>query len=93
MTAASGRVGGLRRKREKAIAGRLRRGWARRCGVGRRLSEIAVLDTLGLDNSLARSKVPIGVAGAAARLLETERQEAWAREADLVGSWSAVCAG
>ena len=43
----------------------------------RRVLEIAVLDALGLDNSLARSKVLIGAAGAAAKLLEAEREEGW----------------
>jgi hypothetical protein len=38
--------------------------------------EIATLDALGLDNSLARSKVLIGAARAAAKLLEAER-EGW----------------
>lgn len=36
--------------------------------------EIAVLDALGLDNSLARSKVLIWAAGPAAKLLEAERE-------------------
>ncbi len=39
--------------------------------------EIAVLDALGLDNLLARSKALIGAAGAAAKLLEAEREEGY----------------
>jgi hypothetical protein len=46
-------------------------------GSVRRVLEIAVLDVLGLDNSLARSKVLIGAAGAAAKLLEAEREQGW----------------
>jgi hypothetical protein len=34
----------------------------------------------GGDDSLARSKVLIGVAGAAAQLLEEEREEGWGWE-------------
>ena len=37
---------------------------------------IAVLDALGLDNSLARGKVLTGAAGAAAKLLAAEREQA-----------------
>jgi len=43
----------------------------------RRVLEIAVLDALGLDNSLARSKVLIGPVAAASKLLVAEREEAW----------------
>ncbi len=43
----------------------------------RRVLEIAVLDALGLDNTLARSSVLIGAVGAAAKLLEAEREECW----------------
>ena len=43
-------------------------------GSVRRVLEIAVVDALGLDNSLARSKVLIGAAGAAAKLLEADRE-------------------
>jgi hypothetical protein len=39
--------------------------------------KIATLDTLSLDNSLARRKVLIGAAGAAAKLLEADRMEGW----------------
>jgi hypothetical protein len=39
--------------------------------------EIAVLDVLGLDNSIARSKVLIGAVTIAAKLLEAEREESW----------------
>lgn len=42
--------------------------------------EIALLDTLGLDNSVARSRVLIGGAAAAVKLLEVEREQAWGWE-------------
>ena len=43
----------------------------------RRVLEIAVLDALGLANSLARRKVLIGAVSAAGKLLEAEREEGW----------------
>ena len=50
----------------------------------RRVLAIAVLDALGLDNTIAKSKVLVGAAGAAAKLLEAEREEGhgWEGEAD-----------
>jgi hypothetical protein len=40
----------------------------------RRVLEIAVLDTLGLENSVARSRVLMGAVGIASRLLDAERE-------------------
>ncbi len=54
------RVGGLRRRRDKTIAGLYGVAGLGDVGSIRRLLEIATLDTLGLDNSIARSKVLIG---------------------------------
>ncbi len=59
------RLGGLRRKRERTVAAAYDL-----AGLGdipsiRRVLEIALLDTLGLDNSVARSRVLIGGAAAA----------------------------
>ena len=71
------RLGGLRRRREKTIAGLYDVAGLGDVASIRRVLEIAVLDALGLDNSLARSKVLIGAAGAAAKLLEAEREEGW----------------
>ena len=48
----------------------------------RRVMEIAVLDALGLDKALARSKVLIGAASAAAKLLEAEREESYGWETE-----------
>jgi hypothetical protein len=40
----------------------------------RRVLEIAVLATLGLDNSVARSRVLVGAVAAAAKLIDAERE-------------------
>jgi hypothetical protein len=64
------RLGGLRRKREKTVAGAYEVTGLSTVEDLRRLLEIAVLDTLGLDNSLARARVIIAAVGAAAKLLE-----------------------
>jgi hypothetical protein len=71
------RLGGLRRKREKTIAGAYDIAGLGDVASVRRVLEIAVLGALGLDNSLARSKVLIGAVGVAAKLLEAEREESW----------------
>lgn len=49
-------------------------------GSVRRVLEIAVLDTLGLDNSVARSRVLVGAATAAAKLIEAEREASFGWE-------------
>lgn len=36
-----------------------------------------MLDVLGLDDSIAPSKVLVGVVAAAAKLLQAEREESW----------------
>jgi hypothetical protein len=46
----------------------------------RRLLDIAVLDTLGLDDSVARSPVLVGAAAAAAKLIEAEREASFGWE-------------
>ena len=46
-------------------------------GSARRVLKIATLDTFGLDDSLARSKVLIAAAGAAVKLLDAQREENW----------------
>jgi hypothetical protein len=71
------RLGGLRRKRERTIAGAYDLAGLGDVASVRRVLEIAVLDALGLDNSLARSKLLIGAAGAAAKPPEAEREENW----------------
>ncbi len=49
------RLGGLRRRKEKAVSGAYDVEGLETVGQIRRLIEIAVLDTLGLENSIARS--------------------------------------
>jgi hypothetical protein len=65
-------LGGLRRRREKVVSGAYELD-----GLGdpesiRRLLDIVVVDTLGLENSVARSRTLIAAAMAATRLLEVE---------------------
>jgi hypothetical protein len=70
------RLGGLRRRREKTLSGAYDF-----TGLGsvesiRRIIEIATLDALGLDNSIARARVLIAAAMAATKLLEVGELEA-----------------
>jgi hypothetical protein len=64
------RLGGLRRRREKTVAGAFDFEGLGSTEAIRRIVEIAVLDTLGLENSIARARVLISAAGTAAKLLE-----------------------
>ncbi len=69
------RLGGLRRRREKITSGAY--GFE---GLGsaediRRLLEVAVVDTLGLENSIARARTLAYLAVVAAKLLETGEVE------------------
>ena len=64
------RLGGLRRRREVAVSGAYEF-----CGLEsvadiRRIVEIGVLDTLGLENSIARSRTLAYLAMIAIKLLE-----------------------
>ena len=70
------RLGGLRRRRERTVAGAYDLAGLGSVEAIRRLLEIAVLDALGLENSIARARVLISGALAAARLLETGELEA-----------------
>lgn len=65
------RLGGLRRRREKTLAGAFDFEGLGSVADIRRLLEIAAVDALGLENSIARARVLTGVATAAAKLLET----------------------
>jgi hypothetical protein len=70
------RLGGLRRKRERTLADAFEfRGLASIAEI-RRILEIATLDALGLDNSVARVRLLISAALAAAKLVETGELEA-----------------
>ena len=65
------RLGGLRRRREVAVVGAYDlEGLETVTGI-RRLLEIAVVDTLGLENSVARSRTLTYQVMVAAKLLET----------------------
>jgi hypothetical protein len=70
------RLGGLRRRREKAVSGAYDLVGLDSVQAIRRVLEIATIDALGLENSLARSRTLISAAVAAARLLETGELEA-----------------
>src|ERR1035437_5041238 len=70
------RLGGLRRRRETTLAVAYdfaRPGSTESIG---RIIEIATLDALGLENSIARCRVLIAAATAASRLLEVGELEA-----------------
>jgi hypothetical protein len=82
------RLGGLRRRREKTLYGAYDFAGLGSVESIRRILEIATLDALGLDNSIARARVLIAAALAAARLLEVGELEARveALEAALAGA-------
>ena len=69
------RLGGLRRRREKTVSGAYAFEGLDSVAAIRRILDIAVLDALGLDNSLARSRTLIAAAQAATRLLEAGELE------------------
>lgn len=69
------RLGGLRRKREVAVTGAYDIGSLDNVADIRRLIEIAVLDTLGLDNSIARARTLAYLAQTALKTLEVGELE------------------
>ncbi len=64
------RLGGLRRRREATLAGAYDLGELDGIAEIRRLVRIAVLDTLGLDNSVARNRAIGALAQVSMALLE-----------------------
>ncbi len=68
--AEAGRLGGLRRRREKTVAAAYDIEGLESVGAIRRLLEIAVLDTLGLENSIARSRTLAYLSQIALKALE-----------------------
>ena len=64
------RLGGLRRRREKTVAVAYDLEGLATLDQIRRLLEIAVTDTLGLENSIARSRVLAYLAQVALRVVE-----------------------
>jgi len=69
------RLGGLRRRREKTLAGAYDFAGLESIATIRRILEIAAFDTLGLENSIARARTLISAAQVAAKLLETGELE------------------
>jgi hypothetical protein len=69
------RLGGLRRRREKTVSGAYDFAGLGSVESIRRIIEIAVIDALGLENSIARSRVLIAASMAATRLLEVGELE------------------
>jgi len=68
--AAARRLGGLRRRKERAVAGAYDFEGIETVGQVRRLIEVAVLDTLALENSVARSRTLAYLAQVSVNLLE-----------------------
>jgi hypothetical protein len=80
------RLGGLRRRREATVSGAFDFEGLRSVAHIRRLVEVAVLDTLGLENSIARARTLAYLAQTAARLLEVgELEERLARVEAAMG--------
>jgi len=64
------RLGGLRRRRERTVSGAYDFAGLGSIESIRRILEIAIVDALGLENSVARARVLIAAAMAATKLLE-----------------------
>jgi hypothetical protein len=69
------RLGGLRRRKERTLASAYEFDGLGTAEQIRRLVEIAVLDTLSLENSVARARTLAYLAQTAAKLLETGNLE------------------
>ena len=69
------RLGGLRRKREGTLQGAYEISGLATVDDIRRVLEVAVLDALALDNSVARVRALVAASQAAARLLEVGELE------------------
>lgn len=69
------RLGGLRRRREVAVSGAYEVNGLETVGDLRRLLVIATLDTLGLENSIARARTLGYLVGVPGKLLETGELE------------------
>ena len=70
------RLGGLRRRREKTLEGAYDFAGLGDAGSIRRYVEIAALDVLGLENSIARANAMARLALVAVKLLEVAEHEA-----------------
>lgn len=69
------RLGGLRRRRDATVHGAFDMEDLRTHEGLQRLYEVAVLDTLQLDNGLARNRTLIAAVSAGARLLDRDLEE------------------
>ncbi len=69
------RLGGLRRRKEKTVAGAYEFGGLRTVTDIQRLLEIATLDTLALENSVARSRTLAYLSQTALKCLEVGELE------------------
>ena len=69
------RLGGLRRKREATVVGAYEFDGLSTVDGIRRLLEVAVLDTLGMENSIARARTLAYLAQVALRTLEVGEME------------------
>ena len=69
------RLGGLRRRREVAVSGAYDFEGLETVAAIRRLLEVAVLDTLGMENSISRSRTLAYLAQVALRTLEVGEME------------------
>jgi hypothetical protein len=78
------RLGGLRRRRERTVSHAYDFEGLGSVEQIRRVLEIATLDALGLDNSVARSRLLIQAALAAAKLLEVAELESRVGRLELV---------
>ena len=68
-------MGGLRRRREVAVSGAYEFAGLQTVADIRRILEIGVLDTLGLENSIARARTLAYLAMTAIKLLEVGEME------------------
>ncbi len=85
------RLGALRRRREVAVSGAYEFvGLQRAADIRRAILEIGVLDTLGLENSIARARTLAYLAMTAIKLLEVGelKQRLAALEAEIHGQKS-----
>ena len=78
------RLGGLRRRKEKITSDAYDFEGLNDVGQVRRLLEIAALDALGLENSIARSRTLAYLAQVAVKLLEVGELEERVRELESV---------
>src|ERR1700694_1127437 len=76
------RLGGLRRKRERTVASAYELDGLASVEQIWRLIEVAVIDTLGLENSVARARTLAYLAQTATKLLEVGEQDARLRDVE-----------